>query len=272
MVLTLEEMGFEIESSHHEIAPSQHEIDFHHDEALKTADNVMTFKMAVKTIARRHGQHATFMPKPKYGNNGSGMHLNMSLYQDGRNIFQDAGQEDGISDEARWFIGGLMQHSKGMTAVMNPLVNSYKRLVPGYDAPVLISWGRSRGPMLRVPKVSGDDTRIELRSPDSSANPYLALAVALRAGLEGIRKQIAPPAPVEGNIFAMSDAKLQAAGVESLPATLIEAIRELEKDELVRDTLGEYIAPLYISAKKKEFLEYSAQVSQWEVDRYLYKY
>lgn len=272
MVLTLEEMGFDIESSHHEIANAQHEIDFHHDEATKTADNVMTFKMAVKTIARRHGQHATFMPKPQYGNNGSGMHLNMALYKDGKNIFDDPEGEGGISDEARYFIGGLIRHIKGMTAVMNPLVNSYKRLVPGYDAPVLIGWGRGRGTMLRVPSQRGEDTRIELRSPDSAANPYLAMAVALRAGLDGIEKKIQPPAPIEGNVYEVSEEGQIAAGIESLPATLIEAIRELEKDTLVTDTLGEHIAPLYISAKKKEFLEYSAQVSQWEVDRYLYKY
>jgi glutamine synthetase len=272
MVLTLEEMGFDIESSHHEIASAQHEIDFHHDEAVNTADNVMTFKMAVKTIARRHGQHATFMPKPKYGNNGSGMHMNMALFRDGKNLFNDPDGENGISDLARYFIGGLIRHSKGMTAILNPLVNSYKRLVPGYDAPVWITWGRGRGPMLRLPLMRGEDTHVELRSPDSAANPYLAMAVALRAGLDGIENKIQPPAPIEGNVYDLSEAGRIAAGIESLPATLIEAVRELEKDDLVKDTLGEHIAPLYISAKRKEFLEYSAQVSQWEVDRYLYKY
>ena len=272
MVLTLEEMGFDIESSHHEIASAQHEIDFHHDEALNTADNVMTFKMAVKTIARRHGQHATFMPKPKYGNNGSGMHMNMALFKDGKNLFNDPNGEGGISDLARYFIGGLIRHSKGMAAILNPLVNSYKRLVPGYDAPVWISWGRGRGPMLRVPSMRGEDTHVELRSPDSAANPYLAMAVVLMAGLDGIENKIDPPAAIDGNISGMTEEELGAAGIESLPATLMEAIRELEKDELVKNTLGEHIAPLYISAKKKEFMEYSAQVSQWEVDRYLYKY
>ena len=273
MVLTLEEMGFEIESSHHEQAPAQHEIDFMHDEALKTADNIVTFKMAVKTIARRHGQHATFMPKPKFDNNGSGMHLNMSLHKRGENIFRDDSAEEGISQEARWFIGGLMEHMKALTAILNPLVNSYKRLVPGYDAPVWISWsGRGRAPLLGIPVDRGDRTRVELRSPDSSANPYLAIAVLLRAGLDGIKRQIEPPAAVDGNVFAMSESERRAAGVESLPSTLMEAVCELERDELVQKALGKHIAPLYISAKKKEFLEYSAQVSEWEVARYLYKY
>ncbi|MBR5420395.1 MAG: type I glutamate--ammonia ligase [Lachnospiraceae bacterium] len=273
MVLTLEEMGFTIESSHHEQAPAQHEIDFSHDEAMQTADNVVTFKMAVKTIARRHGQHATFMPKPKYGNCGSGMHLNMSLHRNGENIFRNDADPEGISQEARWFIGGIMTHIKGMTAILNPLVNSYKRLVPGYDAPVWISWsGKGRGPLLGVPADKGPRARVELRSPDSAANPYLALAVVLRAGLEGIEKHIEPPAPVEGNLFTMPAEELKAMGVESLPTTLMEAVHSLEGDSLVQDALGPHIAPLYIEGKKKEFLEYSAQVSQWEVDRYLYKY
>ncbi|MCR5250485.1 MAG: type I glutamate--ammonia ligase [Lachnospiraceae bacterium] len=273
MVLTLEEMGFEIRSSHHEIAPAQHEIDFLHDEALKTADNIMTFKMAVKTIARKHGQHATFMPKPKYGNNGSGMHLNISLHRNGENIFRDDAGPDGISREARWFIGGIMRHIKGMTAILNPLVNSYKRLVPGFDAPVWISWsGECKGTLLGIPADRGPRARVELRSPDSAANPYLALAVVLRAGLDGIENQIEPPAQIKGHIGEKSAEELLNEGVELLPTTLMEAIRELEKDELVKETLGEHIAPLYIRAKKKEFLEYSAQVSQWEVDRYLFKY
>jgi len=273
MVLTLEEMGFEIESSHHEIAPAQHEIDFRYDEALKTADNIMTFKLTVKTIARRHGQHATFMPKPRFGTNGSGMHLNLSLSKDGKNIFGDDADANGLSKEAYWFIGGLMKHMRGMTAVMNPLVNSYKRLVPGYEAPVLITWSRqNRSPLIRIPSSHGENTRIELRSPDSAANPYLAIAVALRAGLDGIKNKIEPPAPITGNAKEMSEEERIAAGIEALPANLYEAICDMEKDALVMDTLGDHIAPLYIAAKKNEWNEYSAQVTDWEVDRYLNRY
>lgn len=205
MVLNLEEMGFDIEASHHEVAPAQHEIDFRYDEALKTADNIMTFKLTVKTIARRHGQHATFMPKPKYGISGSGMHLNLSLSKDGKNIFQNADDKQGLSQEAYYFIGGIMKHMKGMTAIMNPLVNSYKRLVPGYEAPVHIAWSaKNRSPLIRIPAVRGEATRIELRSPDSAANPYLALAVALGAGMDGIKNKIEPPKSVDRNIFEMT--------------------------------------------------------------------
>ncbi len=185
MVLTLEDMGFEIEASHHEVAPAQHEIDFHYDEALKTADNIMTFKLAVKTIAKRHGLFASFMPKPKCGVNGSGMHINMSLTKDGKNIFDDPAGELGLSREAYWFIGGIIRHVKGMSIITNPLVNSYKRLVPGYEAPIYIAWSvTNRSPLIRIPSTRGPRTRVELRCPDSAANPYLALAVCLEAGLE----------------------------------------------------------------------------------------
>ncbi|MCR5209808.1 MAG: type I glutamate--ammonia ligase [Lachnospiraceae bacterium] len=273
MVLTLEEMGFDIEASHHECAPSQHEIDFKYAEGLKTADNIMTFKLAVKTIARRHGQHATFMPKPKYGTAGSGMHLNLSLSKNGKNIFQDPKDEYGLSKEAYWFIGGIMKHMKGMTAIMNPLVNSYKRLVPGYEAPVHIAWSsKNRSPLIRIPSARGEGTRIELRSPDSAANPYLAIAIALAAGLDGIKNKIEPPAAVNRNIFEMTDKERKKAKVESLPSNLLDAVEALEKDKLIQDTLGPHIAPLYISAKKREWGLYSEQVTQWEIDRYLYKY
>ncbi|MEE5989682.1 MAG: type I glutamate--ammonia ligase [Lachnospiraceae bacterium] len=273
MVLTLEEMGFDIEASHHECAPSQHEIDFKYAEGLKTADNIMTFKLAVKTIARRHGQHATFMPKPKYGTAGSGMHLNLSLSKNGKNIFQDPKDEYGLSKEAYWFIGGIMKHMKGMTAVMNPLVNSYKRLVPGYEAPVHIAWSsKNRSPLIRIPSARGEGTRIELRSPDSAANPYLAIAIALAAGLDGIKNKIDPPAAVNRNIFEMTDKERKKAKVESLPSNLLDAVEALEKDKLIQDALGPHIAPLYISAKKREWGLYSEQVTQWEIDRYLYKY
>ena len=273
LVLTLEEMGFDIEASHHECAPAQHEIDFRYDEALRSADNIMTFKLAVKTIARRHGQHATFMPKPKYGTAGSGMHLNLSLSKKGKNIFQDPKDEYGLSKEAYWFIGGIMKHMKGMTAIMNPLVNSYKRLVPGYEAPVHIAWSsRNRSPLIRIPSARGEGTRVELRSPDSAANPYLAIAVALTAGLAGIEEKIDPPAAVNRNIFEMSERERKRSKIDFLPSNLLDAVEALEKDKLVMDALGPHIAPLYVSAKKREWAAYSEQVTQWEIDRYLYKY
>lgn len=270
MVLTLEDMGFVIEASHHEVAPAQHEIDFKYDEALATADNIMTFKLAVKTIAKRHGLHATFMPKPKYGVNGSGMHINMSLFRDGKNIFDDPSDKLGLSQEAYYFIGGIIRHMKGMTAVTNPLVNSYKRLVPGYEAPVHIAWsGTNRSPLIRIPSIRGEGTRIELRCPDPSANPYLALAVCLRAGLDGIVNKIQPPASVDCNIFAMSEEEKKKLGIEAIPGTLIEAVGELEKDEFVRETLGRHVSEKYIEAKKAEWDDYRSQVTDWEINQYL---
>ncbi len=275
MVMTLEDMGFVIEASHHEIAPAQHEIDLRYDDALTVADNVMTFKLAVRTIAKRHGLHATFMPKPKQGVNGSGMHINMSLHDmNGKNIFEDASDSIGLSKEAYYFIGGLMKHIKGMAAVTNPIVNSYKRLVPGYEAPVYIAWSATnRSPLIRIPSVKeGCNTRIELRSPDLASNPYLTLAVCLSAGLDGIANKIMPPGSVNANIFEMSDNERKAMGIDSLPGTLQEAVDELERDEFICDVLGEHIAQRYIDAKRQEWFEYSTQISEWELDRYLYKY
>ena len=274
MVMTLEDMGFIIEASHHEMAPAQHEIDFRYDEALQTADNVMTFKLAVRTIAKRHGLHATFMPKPKYGVNGSGMHINMSLHKDGKNIFEDKEDELGLSKEAYYFIGGIMKHIKGMAAITNPLVNSYKRLVPGFEAPVYIAWSSTnRSPLIRIPSVtSGEGTRIELRSPDSAANPYLTLAVCLRAGLDGIVNKIEPPQRVMGNIFAMTDEERTALKIEQLPETLLEAVEEMEKDSFICEVLGKHIAEQYIAAKKEEWHQYRSQVSEWELQEYLYRY
>ncbi len=270
MVLTLEDMGFVVEASHHEVAPAQHEIDFKYDEALATADNIMTFKLAVKTIAKRHGLHATFMPKPKFGVNGSGMHINMSLSRDGRNIFDDPFDKLGLSKEAYYFIGGIIKHMKGMTAITNPLVNSYKRLVPGYEAPVYIAWSTTnRSPLIRIPATRGEGTRIELRCPDPSANPYLALAVCLRAGLDGIINKIEPPASVDRNIFAMSEEEKQTLGIEAIPGTLIQALNELEKDEFVKDVLGRHVSFKYIEAKKKEWANYTSQVTDWEINQYL---
>lgn len=273
IVLTLEDMGFVIETSHHEVAPAQHEIDFKYDEALATADNIMTFKLAVKTIAKRHGLHATFMPKPRFGVNGSGMHINMSMSKDGRNVFHDPNDKQGLSREAYYFIGGIMKHMKGMTAITNPLVNSYKRLVPGYEAPVYLAWSATnRSPLIRIPATKGDRTRIELRCPDPAANPYLALAVCLRAGLDGIANQIQPPESVDCNIFALSNEEKKAFGIEAIPGTLIEAVNELEKDEFIQEVLGKHVSSKYIEAKKEEWADYRAQVTDWEIAQYLYQF
>lgn len=274
MVLTLEDMGFEIEASHHEAAPAQHEIDFKYNEALITADNIMTFKLAVKTIARRHGLYATFMPKPKYGINGSGMHVNMSLATlDGKNVFENESDELGLSEDAYHFIAGLIEHAGGMTAITNPLVNSYKRLVPGYEAPVYIAWSATnRSPLIRIPASRGNGTRVELRNPDPSANPYLVLACCLAAGLDGIKRKLKVPASVDCNIYEMSDKERQKAGVETLPESLIEAVECLKEDEVICNTLGSHIVSKYVEAKEKEWNDYRTRVSQWEIDEYLYKF
>ena len=272
MVLTLEDMGFEIEASHHEVAPAQHEIDFKYDEALKTADNIMTFKLTVKTIAKRHGLFASFMPKPKSGIAGSGMHVNMSLFKDGENIFVDEKDKNGLSKEAYYFIGGIMKHMRGMTAITNPLINSYKRLVPGYEAPIFIAWSATnRSPLIRIPASRGASTRVELRCPDPSANPYLVLAVCLAAGLDGIRNKITPPKGVCENVFDMGEEERERRGIEALPSDLAEAIKELSKDEFIRGVLGEHITDKYIEAKSADWMSYRAQVTEWEVEEYLYK-
>lgn len=273
MVLTLEDMGFVVEASHHDVAPAQHEIIFRYDEALATADNIMTFKLAVKTIARRHGLHATFMPKPKYGVNGSGMHINMSLSKDGRNIFADEKDKLGLSLEAYYFIGGIMKHMKGMTAITNPLVNSYKRLVPGYEAPAYITWSATnRSPLIRVPAARGAGTRLELRCPDPSANPYLALAVCLRAGLDGIKNRILPPESINQDVYGMSVQERYKKEIEEIPGTLIEALHYMEEDDFVKETLGEHVFEKYIAAKKEEWNRYRCQVTDWEINEYLNKY
>lgn len=273
MVLTLEDMGFVVEASHHDVAPAQHEINFRYDEALATADNIMTFKLAVKTIARRHGLHATFMPKPKYGMNGSGMHINMSLSKDGRNIFADAEDKLGLSQEAYYFMGGIMSHMKAMTAITNPLVNSYKRLVPGYEAPAYITWSATnRSPLIRIPAARGKGTRIELRCPDPSANPYLALAACLRAGLSGIRNQILPPESVDRDVFGMSARERCEKGIEEIPGTLIEAVHCMEGDAFMKDVLGDHVFEKYIEAKKEEWNRYRCQVTDWELNAYLNTY
>ena len=273
MVLNLESMGFEILASHHEVAPAQHEIDFKYDDALSTADNLMTFKMAIKSIAKRHGLHATFMPKPKSGINGSGMHLNMSLSKDGKKIFADPDDKIGLSKEAYSFIAGIMKHIKGMTVLTNPLVNSYKRLVPGYEAPVYIAWSATnRSPLIRIPGSRGESTRIELRCPDPAANPYMVLAVCLAAGLDGIKNQLVPVDSIDRNIFEMTQADREEAGIESLPENLCDAIEKFEQDEFVQNVIGKHIAKHYINAKKKEWQEYRTQVTDWEIEQYLHKF
>lgn len=274
MVLTLEEMGFEIEASHHEVAPAQHEIDFKYDEVLKTADNIQTFKMTVKTIAKRHGLYATFMPKPKFGISGSGMHINMSLAtEEGKNIFADENGKIGLSDDAYHFIAGIMKHARGMSAITNPLVNSYKRLVPGYEAPVYIAWSaKNRSPLIRIPASRGNGTRVELRNPDPTANPYLVLALCLAAGLDGIKNKIEVPGSVDCNIYEMTPGERRAAGIENMPADLKEAVDCLVADEFLCSVLGEHITTKYVEAKMKEWENYTTRVSQWEIDEYLYKY
>ena len=272
MVLTLEDMGYEVEASHHETAPGQHEIDFKYGPALDMADSIMTFKLAIKTIAKRRGLHASFMPKPKSGVEGSGMHINISLTKEGRNAFRDDGDAYGLSKDAYYFIGGLMKHMRSMSAITNPLVNSYKRLVPGYEAPVDIAWSaQNRSPLIRIPSGKSGATRIELRSPDPAANPYLALAVCLAAGLDGIRNQIMPPKAIDCNMFEMSEEERRAANIESLPGNLIEAVDELEKSDFMRAVLGESFTRRYVKAKKAEWASYTAQVTAWELEQYLHK-
>lgn len=272
MVLTLEDMGFEIESSHHESAPAQHEIDLKYESALKAADQIMTFKFAVRTIAKRHGVHATFMPKPKYGVNGSGMHVNMSLMKDGKNCFFDASDPLGLSKEAYYFIGGILKHMKGMTVITNPIVNSYKRLVPGFEAPVSIAWSsKNRSPLIRIPAVKGEEIRVELRSPDPSANPYLVFAVCLRAGLQGIKEKIEPPYSIDKNIFEMTKEERKERQIEALPANLKEAILEFENDDFIKETLGKEFSMYYVKGKLNEWNAYIEQVSDWEIEQYLYR-
>ncbi|MGI6072183.1 MAG: type I glutamate--ammonia ligase [Lachnospiraceae bacterium] len=273
IILALEALGFEIETSHHECAPAQHEIDFKYTTAMHAADNIMTFKQTVKAIADNHGLYATFMPKPIFGVAGSGMHLNMSLFKDGKNAFIDEQDRNGLSRIAYSFMAGIMKHIEAMTIVLNPLINSYKRLVPGYEAPIYIAWStKNRSPLIRVPSGRGISTRIELRSPDPSANPYLALGLCLEAGLEGIEKDMTPPESVDKNIFEMSQREIKRSAIKPLPVNMFDAIGKAEKDRFVREVLGNHIYNKYIEAKRKEWDEYSCRVSNWEIDTYLHKY
>ena len=275
IVLNLEEMGFQVEASHHEIAPAQHEIDFQYTDALRAADNIMTFKMAAKTIAKRHGLHATFMPKPREGMNGSGMHINMSLSdKEGRNLFADDQDALRLSRDAYYFMAGILKHMKAMTILTNPLVNSYKRLIPGFDAPIYIAWSptSNRSSLIRIPSPRGESTRIELRCPDSAMNPYLALAACLSAGLDGIEKKTGLPACVEGNMFTMEPEELRERNVERIPETLGDAIEAYSGDVFMKEVLGEHTYTKYLEAKEQEWRDFRAQVTDWEVSQYLYKY
>ena len=271
--LALEEMGFEIEASHHETAPGQHEIDFKYAGAMHAADNIKTFEVVVKTYALKNGLHATFMPKPIFGVAGSGMHTNMSLFRDGKNAFYDPEGRYGLSDTALHFIAGLMTHIRGLTAITNPLINSYKRLVAGFEAPCYVAWSATnRSALIRIPTARGNSTRVELRSPDSACNPYLALACCLAAGLDGIRRELTPPEPVTSSIFDMSAEERAAAGIGNLPGTLDEALNELTADSLLMDTLGEHVSRAYIDGKRREWAEYCTAVTDWELNRYFIKY
>jgi len=273
IVLTLEEMGFEIEASHHEVAPGQHEIDFKYANALEAADNIVTFKLVVKTIARQHNLHATFMPKPVFGINGSGMHIHQSLFIGDRNAFVDETQETKISAIASYYLAGLLAHARAMTAITNPLVNSYKRLVPGYEAPVYIAWShKNRSPLVRIPAARGASTRMELRSPDPAANPYLAIAVMLKAGLDGIRNKLPLPQPINRNIYTMTPEERLKAGIFSLPSSLEEAIEALSEDEVIQSALGDHALLHYQQAKSLEWSMFRSTVHPWELDQYLSAY
>lgn len=270
IVLELENMGFDVEASHHEVAPGQHEIDFKYADALTAADNIQTFKLVVKTVARKYNLHATFMPKPLDGINGSGMHLNMSLFNKEGNAFYYEKGELQLSQKAYWFLGGLLKHARSYTAVCNPIVNSYKRLVPGYEAPVYVAWsGSNRSPLIRVPSSKGLSTRFEVRSVDPSANPYLAIAAVLEAGLDGIRNQIEPDDSVDRNIYRMNVQERHEEHIQDLPSTLHNALKEFEKDDVMRKALGDHIFQSFLEAKKLEWASYRQEVTQWERDQYL---
>jgi len=271
--LALEEMGFEIEASHHECAPGQHEIDFKYEEALKTADNVSTFKLVVKNIAKQHGLHASFMPKPVPGESGACMHLNQSLFKDGVNQFYDENGQGQLSDIAFYFMGGLLKYAREYAAITNPTVNSYKRLVPGYEAPTDIAWAMgNRSPLIRVPVARKNGTRIELRNPDPTANHYLVLATVLSAGLEGIKNKIEPPADYNGNIYSMDEKERERTQTPQFPENLMEAVQELENSDFMKRVLGDHIHNVYVTAKKAEWNDYRTTVHQWELDRYLTQY
>jgi len=273
IVGVLEQMGFEVEAAHHEVAHGQHEIDFRYADALTTADNIATFRFVVKYVAQQFGLVASFMPKPIFGQNGSGMHTHQSLFRGKENAFYDPKREWQLSETALWYIGGLLKHASACTAITNPLVNSYKRLVPGYEAPVNVAWSmHNRSPMLRIPARRGTGTRVEHRAPDPAANPYLALAVMLAAGLDGIETRADHREPVNENIWEMSHRERRRLRIDDLPHDLNEACDELEKDDVITAALGEHVTRHFLAAKRQEWRDYMTQVSGWELDSYLAKY
>ncbi|ATO47812.1 type I glutamate--ammonia ligase [Brevibacillus laterosporus DSM 25] len=273
IVLTLEKMGFEIEASHHEVAPGQHEIDFKYANALQAADQILTFKLVVKTIARQHGLHATFMPKPMFGVSGSGMHAHQSLFIGKENAFYDESDELGLSQTAKYYLAGLLKHARGFAAITNPLVNSYKRLVPGYEAPCYVAWSaKNRSPLVRIPASRGMGTRLEVRNPDPAANPYLALAVMLKAGLDGIKNKLKLQPAVDRNIYVMNEADREANGIDSLPSTLKEAIECLKADSVICEALGEHASLHFIEAKEIEWDMFRTRVHEWERSQYMNTY
>ncbi|WP_080146326.1 type I glutamate--ammonia ligase [Marinilactibacillus piezotolerans] len=273
IVVELEALGFEIEASHHEVAPGQHEIDWKYADAIEACDNIQTFKLIVKTVARKHGLHATFMPKPAADINGSGMHFNMSLFNEEGNAFYDESDEQQLSSTAYQFIAGILDHAQAYTAICNPIINSYKRLTPGFEAPVYVAWsGTNRTPLVRVPSSRGMSTRVELRSVDPSANPYLALAVLLKSGLKGISEAKTAPEPINRNIYNMDQIERQENNIEALPRTLDEAVQHLKRDETIQEALGSHIYERFVAAKEQDWFNYSLAVSEWETNKYFELY
>ena len=270
IVETLGRIGFEVEAAHHEVGDGQQEIDFRFDDALTTADRVQTFKMVVREVARKHGLYATFMAKPVEGQAGNGMHTNMSLFKDGKNVFYDKDGEFHLSDTALYFLNGILEHARAITAIGNPTVNSYKRLIPGFEAPVYISWAsKNRSPLVRIPDAEEINTRLEMRSADPTANPYLLLAACLTAGLNGIKEAKKPMAPITSNVFEMSEEERAKRGIKPLPSTLHNAVKAFKADPLIQEALGEHLTQSFIDSKNLEWSKYTQSVSDWERDRYM---
>lgn len=273
IILKMQEFGFELEASHHEVGPGQHEIDFKYDEALTTADKWMTFKQIVKNIAHKHDLYASFLPKPFTGESGNAMHCNQSLYSKGKNRFYNKENESGLSDVAEYYVGGLIKYAKEIAAICNPTINSYKRLVPDYEAPTNIAWSFSnRSALIRIPNARGKATRIELRTPDPTANPYLVFAVMLKAGLEGIKNKIEPPEMVNSNIYNLSKKEQESKKIEQYPSNLYEALKCMKDSSLIKETMGNHAYDVFYNTKMKEWKEYDHKVHSWEVDNYLWKY
>lgn len=274
IVLALEKMGFSVEAAHHEVAPGQHEVDFKYADALEAADNIQTFKYVVKSVAKRHGLHATFMPKPLSGINGSGMHINMSLFdKDGANAFYDEAGQLQLSETAYHFLAGILKHARALTALCNPTVNSYKRLVPGYEAPVYVAWSASnRSPLIRIPNDRKMGTRLEMRSVDCTANPYLAIAAILHAGLDGLKNNLEPMPEVTENIYTMTQEEREAKGIEDLPSSLHNALKSLRQDQVVSDAMGHHLYKNFFEAKTREYAAYRQHVSDWERSKYMKRY